>query len=138
MVPWRHCSGPRSLAQRCPRTAGRTDVWMQEKYPLEGTVRSCVGTCSRQPGSVEQDAAPLAAEPVLHPALSLLGYPNPGSQCPPHHSHWALHPGGAQLTQGQPEYHGVRRKQLQLRDGAENEMGKSMKNLWVSRGTGDL
>lgn len=47
-------------------------MWMQEKYPLEGTVRSCVGTCSRQPGSVEQDAAPLAAEPVLHPACLVI------------------------------------------------------------------
>lgn len=68
MVTRGHCSGPRCRAQRCPRSMGWTAVSMQEKYPLEGTVRSCVGAIA----AAEQDLA----HPTLLPAIKPPGYPS--------------------------------------------------------------
>lgn len=86
-------------AQRCPHTVGRTDVSMQEKYPLEGTVRSRVGARSSQRGrragfgsSGRRTSTASSPQPSR---LSQPGVPTASASLPPGTVAWgAPQPGG--------------------------------------------
>lgn len=87
-------------AQRCPCTVGRTAMSMQEKYPLEGTVRSRVGARSSQRGrragfgsSGRRTSTASSPQPSR---LSQPGLPTPSASLPPGTAAWRAH-----LTWGQ-------------------------------------